>query len=102
MIFRAIFWIGLVAVMMPHEPDLGFGRPDSIASAADGAVTSEVASWAQSKISPTLKDPQALCHYNAEACNAGATFMDGVRESAIRSLASVKADIHASRQAQDR
>ncbi len=27
MIIRAVFWIGLVAFLMPHEPDLGFGRP---------------------------------------------------------------------------
>lgn len=27
MIFRAVFWIGLVALLMPHEPDLGLGRP---------------------------------------------------------------------------
>ena len=27
MIIRAIFWIALVAFLMPHEPDLGFGRP---------------------------------------------------------------------------
>ena len=27
MIFRAIFWIGLVSLLMPHEPDLGLGRP---------------------------------------------------------------------------
>ena len=27
MILRAIFWIGLVSFLMPHEPDLGFGRP---------------------------------------------------------------------------
>ena len=27
MLLRAIFWIGLVAFLMPHEPDLGFGRP---------------------------------------------------------------------------
>lgn len=27
MILRAIFWIGLVALLMPHEPDLGLGRP---------------------------------------------------------------------------
>lgn len=95
MIFRALFWIGLVAVMMPHEPDLGFGRPEPI----DSSVTTEVASWARSKISPSLKDPETLCRLNADACSAGATFMDGVRESAIRSLASVKADIRASREA---
>ena len=27
MIFRAIFAIGLVSLLMPHEPDLGLGRP---------------------------------------------------------------------------
>jgi len=27
MLFRAIFWIGVVAVLMPREPDLGLGRP---------------------------------------------------------------------------
>jgi hypothetical protein len=26
MIFRAIFWIGLVSLLTPHEPDLGLGR----------------------------------------------------------------------------
>ena len=33
MILRAIFWIGLVAFLMPHEPDLGFGRPGAQANA---------------------------------------------------------------------
>ena len=32
MIIRAIFWIGLVAFLMPHEPDLGFGRPSAHAA----------------------------------------------------------------------
>ena len=45
MIFRALFWIGLVSLLMPHEPDLGLGRPGagtssptpaSIRSAANG------------------------------------------------------------------
>lgn len=27
MIFRAIFWIGVVSLLTPHEPDLGLGRP---------------------------------------------------------------------------
>ena len=29
MIFRAAFWIAFVAVFMPHEPDLGLGRPNA-------------------------------------------------------------------------
>jgi hypothetical protein len=27
MIFRAVFWIGLVSLLAPHEPDLGLGHP---------------------------------------------------------------------------
>ncbi len=29
MVLRALFWISLVAILMPHEPDLGLGRPGS-------------------------------------------------------------------------
>lgn len=29
MIFRAAIFIGLVAILMPHEPDLGLGRPQT-------------------------------------------------------------------------
>ena len=29
MIFRAVFWIGLVSLLTPHEPDLGLGHPDA-------------------------------------------------------------------------
>ena len=45
MIFRAVFWIGLVSLLMPCEPDRGLGRPGAgtsnltpatIRSAADG------------------------------------------------------------------
>ena len=27
MIFRALFWIGLVSLLAPHEPDIGLGHP---------------------------------------------------------------------------
>ncbi len=30
MIFRAIVAVGLICVLAPNEPDLGFGRPSSI------------------------------------------------------------------------
>jgi hypothetical protein len=40
MIVRAVFWIGLVALLMPQEPDLGLSRPApvtpvTLSSAAD-------------------------------------------------------------------
>jgi len=88
MIFRAIFWIGLVAVMMPHEPDLGFGRPASAAAADTG-----IADWARTKLQPNLKDPQNLCRYSTDACSAGATMLETFRAATMRSLADVKADI---------
>jgi hypothetical protein len=89
MIFRAIFWIGLVAILMPHEPDLGFGRPASV----DTGVAGEVASWAKAGLQPSLADPQSLCRRNAGACATGVTLLDAFRSAATRSLAEVKADI---------
>src|ERR1700760_4642639 len=38
MIFRAIFWIGLVSLLAPHEPDLGLGRPGAGTSASSSAT----------------------------------------------------------------
>jgi hypothetical protein len=38
MILRAIFWIGLVAFLMPREPDLGFGPPGAQANAHSRAA----------------------------------------------------------------
>ncbi len=39
MIFRAVFWIGLVSLLMPHEPDLGFGRPGVASPGAAGLAS---------------------------------------------------------------
>jgi hypothetical protein len=42
MIFRAIFWIGLVSLLTPHEPDLGLGRPGAGISLPDLAKSAAV------------------------------------------------------------
>ena len=89
MIFRAIFWIGLVAVLMPHEPDLGFGRPAPI----DSDVTGQVADWTKENVQPNLAHPTKLCRYNPGACAKGLTLLDNFKSAAVRSLADVKADI---------
>ena len=34
MILRALFWISVVAILMPREPDLGLGRPGASTPAA--------------------------------------------------------------------
>ncbi len=95
MIFRAMFWIGLVALLMPHEPDLGLGRPVSVGA----PVASEVGEWARAQVQPNMKDPQHLCSYNATACASGATLLDTVASMTARGLADVKADIETSRRA---
>ena len=38
MIFRAVFWIGLVSLLTPHEPDLGLGRPGAGTSQTSPAM----------------------------------------------------------------
>jgi hypothetical protein len=38
MIFRAVFWIGLVSLLAPHEPDLGLGRPGAGTSLSSSAT----------------------------------------------------------------
>jgi hypothetical protein len=86
MIFRAIFWIGLVALLMPHEPDLGFGRPG-----ASESVLPKAAAWAQDKLASG--DAAELCGANAQTCAATATVLDDFRTATVRSLAAVKADI---------
>ena len=47
MLLRAVFWIGLVSLLMPHEPDLGFGRPGTATSAASSNVGALVQSGGQ-------------------------------------------------------
>ena len=84
MIFRAIFWIGLVSLLMPHEPDLGFGRPGAGAS-----LPSQIASLAASG----LPKPGATC---SAACAGGLGLLDMFQSATVRSLSQVKADIDAS------
>ena len=43
MIFRAVFWIGLVSLLAPHEPDLGLGRPGAGAAISSPATAQPAA-----------------------------------------------------------
>ena len=62
MIFRAIFWIGLVSLLTPHEPDLGLGRPG-----AGISLPATVKSWAVTGLSR----PGQVCDGSAGACAGG-------------------------------
>jgi hypothetical protein len=78
---RALFWIALVAVLMPREPDLGFGRPST------HGLVSDAMSWASSA------NPGQICSGREAACATGLSFLDSLQSVTVRSLARVKADI---------
>lgn len=89
MIGRAIFWIGLVWLLIPHEPDVGLGssgieRPDlrqSVVAHADAAAAH--------------LDRQ--CGKGELACSRAAQFFSMLAHQArMRSLAQVRAEIEAS------
>jgi hypothetical protein len=87
MIFRAVFWIGLVSLLIPHEPDLGLGRPGAGAS-----LPSQIASLAASG----LAKPGEAC---SAACAGGLGLLDMFQGATVRSLSQVKAEIDASMRA---
>jgi hypothetical protein len=72
MILRALFWISVVAVLMPHEPDLGFGRPNL--GAQSNGISHETCS-------------------ERGACRQALGFLGQFQSMAVRNLAEVKADI---------
>lgn len=92
MIFRAIFWIGLVALLMPREPDLGFGRPG-----AGTSLPSAMTSWAATGLSR----PGNVCEDSRAACAGGLAPLASFQNDALRDLAEVKAQIEADRKARD-
>jgi hypothetical protein len=84
MILRAAFFIALVALIIPHEPDLGFGRPGTI------SLPSNVTGWIQS--AATVGDG---CKDRNDTCGHGIKTLDQLQALALRSLAEVKAEIEA-------
>ena len=88
MIFRAIFWIGLVSLLTPHEPDLGLGRP--------GAGTSQATPSTIASAATGLSRTGVDC---GSACAGGLAFLNviglGRDTSVAHGLADVKAQIDA-------
>ncbi|HUO91479.1 MAG TPA: hypothetical protein VMU22_01085 [Rhizomicrobium sp.] len=81
MLFRAIFWIGVVAVLLPREPDLGLPR-------------------SARALLPGMKNDTSLdCRDYVESCTAALGVVDTFQSVAVRSLARVKADIEADERA---
>ena len=84
MIFRAIFWIGLVSLLTPHEPDLGLGRPG-----AGIALPAIVKSWAVTGLSRSGN----VCD-GTGACAGGLGNLAGMVDG--RRLADMKLELAAS------
>lgn len=92
MIFRAVFWIGLVSLLTPHEPDLGLGHP--------GAGTLQPPSTLLSPVRNGLSRTGMDC---GSACAGGLGLFDifhlGDSASVTAGLADVKAQIEADQRA---
>ncbi len=86
MIFRAIFWIGLVSLLTPHEPDLGLGRP----GAGTLSPTPATLLSAASGLSRTDKDCGSLC-----AGGLGLLNVFHLNSTVSAGLADVRAQIRA-------
>jgi hypothetical protein len=82
MILRAAFFIGLVAFLMPREPDLGLGRPG--ASITLPSASSALAALGLSR----LREDCSFCTGNSETPAAA-------YRGSGRNLSDVKAEIEA-------
>lgn len=95
MILRALFWIAVVSVLMPHGPDLGLAPKDAGAAAA---LPGPVAHW----VSNTLGAPQRACADHAKACATTLGAVDSFQAMAVRGLDDVRAEIEADQRARAR
>jgi hypothetical protein len=95
MLFRAIFWIGLVSLLMPHEPDLGFGRPGT--QTAGIAAPSGIGALIQTATGMQGAGAEGACAAHAKACAGGLSILDGFQSVAVRSMDEVRADLEAHR-----
>jgi hypothetical protein len=86
MLLRAAFWIGVVALLMPHEPNLGLGRPN--AQWWPGAALS----WMDATIGKPSEICQAgdQCKMVLQGVSGGQNF---AQNFALRGISEAKAEI---------
>jgi hypothetical protein len=95
MIFRAVFWIGLVSLLAPHEPDLGLGRPGAGTLQPSPAMIQSAAAG----LSRSGQDCGAAC---AGGLGLLKFFHLNTDAGVTAGLADVKAQIEADQQARRR
>ena len=84
MIFRAVCSIAFVAVFMPHEPDLGFGRPG-----AAGFLSPKMSEWADAGLPAVAQ----ICGKSQQTCAGGLGLADDLRNTILSNLDRVKAEL---------
>lgn len=95
MIIRAAFWIGLVSLLAPHEPDLGLGRPGAgIAQASPAAFLS-----AATGLSRTDGNCGSACAGASGGSSTGSSASMFDNGNVMAGLADVRAQIEADRKA---
>jgi len=83
MILRAAFWIAVVAVFIPREPDLGYGRPG-----VPSIVPPKAAEW----IAQSFKVPP--CDERTH-CLGGLSLAADLRAAMLERLERAKAELKA-------
>jgi hypothetical protein len=91
MIVRAVFWIGLVALLMPREPNLGLGRPDLLPASAT-ILSSAADALPSDTPAGTVTDCEAACAGSPGIIQRLGLGPDG---TVTQGLAQVKAQIDA-------
>jgi hypothetical protein len=77
MILRAIFWISVVAVFIPREPDLGYGPPGGFLPPGTAAAKSALA----------CEDPES-------PCPGALVLAEDLRNTVLSNLDRVKAELN--------
>ena len=80
---RVVFWLTVVALLMPREPDVGLGVPGAGTGLSLGSISAPVSA---ARAAPYCKDYQA-------ACETGLQIADNLQAAALIGLARVKLEI---------
>ncbi len=84
MLLRAAFWIAVVAVFIPREPDIGYGRPS-----VPSMVPPKAAAW----IAKTFEVPPCT---ERPRCTGGLSLVADLRQAVLEPLERAKADLRTS------
>ena len=85
-IVRVVFWLTVVALLMPREPDVGLGAPGAGHGLSLASISESVSLPAATHALPNCKQYQS-------ACETGLAVVDDLQTAALIGLARVKTEI---------